>query len=435
MFKKSFCIIGILLIALSGNAQQKPNIIFILTDDMGYGDLSCYGSKNTHTPFLDHLATNGFKSTGFMVVSPSCTPSRTSFFTGKYPTRTGLVYAIPPGSKLSLPIGGNTLAGFLKNAGYATTMIGKWHMGDKGVQSLPTAHGFDSYFGLLYSHDYKLPYVVTDTVLKIYKNTTPFLLQPKDSNLTELYTKEAVQFIEKQSAKQPFYLYLAHNMPHLPLASSTAHQNRSKGGLYGDVVEEIDASTERIVAVLKQKKLLDNTLIIFTSDNGPWIDFPARMASDGFTQPNHVGSTGVFRGKKAQTYEGGHRVPFIVYWNKKIKPSSNDQLISSLDLWPTIANVLQQPMPAADVFDGESVWHTITNNNNSKPHQPVYYLNDGKVEAVRNGDWKYRKTIKAGEQVEELFNLKTDPSEKNNVFNLQPKIANSMAALLNQYPK
>jgi arylsulfatase A-like enzyme len=158
------------------------------------------------------------------------------------------------------------------------------------------------------------------------------------------------------------------------------------------------------------------------------------MAADGFTQPSHVGSTGIFRGKKAQTYEGGHRVPFIVYWNKRIKPSSNDQLISSLDLWPTIANILQQPMPAAVVFDGESVWNTITNKN-SKTHQPVYYVNDGRVEAVRNGDWKYRKTIKDGQQVEELFNLKTDPSEKNNVFNLQPEITTSMAALLSQYPK
>lgn len=423
----------LLLIGLRVFAQQKPNIIFILTDDMGFGDLSCYGNQKIHTPCLDQLAANGFKSTGFMVVSPSCTPSRTSFFTGKYPTRTGLTYAIPPGSKLSLPPGGNTLANFLQKAGYTTAMIGKWHMGDQGIQSLPNAHGFDSYFGLLYSHDYKSPYVTTDTVLKIYRNSIPYILQPKDSSLTEMYTQEAIQFIHQQTTKQPFYLYLAHSMPHLPLAISIKNKNKSKGGLYGDVIEEIDASTQRIVDALKQKNILKNTLIIFTSDNGPWIDFPARMAADGFTQPNHVGSTGIFRGKKAQTYEGGHRVPFIVYWKNKIQPACNSNIISSLDLWPTIAAIIHQPMPANDVYDGQSVKRTIFNNDTQAVHQPVYYLNDGRVEAVRMGNWKLRRIIKDNVPTYELFDLKSDPSETINQYLALPQQSAALLTLLQNF--
>ncbi len=433
MYLKQFFFVGFLLIVLNAYTQQKPNIIFILTDDMGYGDLSCYGNKNIQTPCLDQLASDGYKSTGFMVVAPSCTPSRTSFFTGKYPTRTGLTYAIPPGSKLSLPNGGNTLANFLQKAGYNTAMIGKWHMGDKGIESFPTSHGFNTYFGLLYSHDYKLPYVNTDTTLKIYKNNSPFIIQPKDSTLTELYTQEAIRYINQQNNQQPFYLYLAHSMPHLPLAVSTKNKNKSKGGLYGDVIEEIDASTQQIVNALKAKGIFNNTLIIFTSDNGPWIDFPARMAADGFTQPNHVGSAGIFRGKKAQTYEGGHRVPFIVYWKNKIKPSTNSNLISSLDLWPTIAEIIHNPMPAGDLFDGQSVWNSIMNKNKRNTHQPVYYLNDGRVEAVRLGNWKLRRIIKDNVPNYELFNLKTDPSEKINQYNQLQQQAITMLALLERY--
>jgi arylsulfatase A len=353
---------------VNASATQKPNVIVIFADDMGYGDISCYGHPTIKTPHLDRLAYEGQKWTNFYASSSVCTPSRAGLLTGRLPIRSGMCSSkrrvLFQDSEGGLPQTEITIARSLKQKNYNTACIGKWHLGHlEGFQ--PLDHGFDYYFGIPYSNDMDRPEgvnareVCNNPDIKYFNvpliRNREIIERPADQNtITKRYTEEAIGFIRKNK-QSPFFVYLAHSMPHVPLFASENFKGSSMRGLYGDVIQEIDWSVGQIVKTLNEEGLDKNTLVIFTSDNGPWLVFN-----------ENGGSAGLLREGKGTSYEGGMREPAIFWWPGKIVPNVIQQVGSTLDLFPTINKIAGIDIPGDRLYDGYDISDVLFNHGHTK---------------------------------------------------------------------
>ncbi len=369
----------------SGSAEDPPNFVVIFCDDLGYGDLGCYGSTRNRTPRIDRMAEEGIRCTDFYSSSPVCTPSRASLMTGCYPRRVGMHedatghWVLIPRSRRGLAPEELTVAEALKAKGYATACIGKWHLGDQ-PQHLPTQHGFDIYYGIPYSNDMQskgrgdppLPLVQQEKVIEAPAN---------QATLTQRYTQQAIKFIE-ENQQGPFFLYLPHTFPHLPLFASPDFHGKSANGRYGDSVEEIDWSTGQILDCLERLGLDDSTLVIFTSDNG----------SNG----RNGGSNRPLSGNKGQPVEGGMRVPMIARWPGRIPAASVcRELATTMDILPTFCHLSGAALPER-IIDGFNITDLLTARPGTKsPYSVFYYYRRRQLQAVRSGNWKYHLPLDA----------------------------------------
>jgi arylsulfatase A len=433
---------GLLGISQLKAQTTKPNIIVIFADDLGYGDLGVYGHPTIQTPNLDRMAFEGQKWTNFYVAAPVCTPSRAALMTGRLPVRTGMSSekrrVLFPDSKGGLPQTEITIGRKLKEDGYHTAAIGKWHLGHL-PEYLPNAHGFDYYFGIPYSNDMdriqegeyfevlKQPQVNYFNV-PLIQNTQEIERPVDQTTITKRYTEEAVKFIE-ENKEQPFFLYLAHSMPHVPLFASTDFEGGSPRGLYGDVLREIDWSVGEVLKTLKENGIDENTLVVFTSDNGPWLIFE-----------DHGGSAGLLRGGKGGTFDGGMRVPAIFRWPGKISPGVVLEIGSTLDLFPTFVSLTRTQLPTDRIYDGYDLSQVLLNGAKS-PREEIYYYRDTEVYAVRKGSYKvhfvtqndYGSRDKTQHTPALLYNLDQDPSEKYNINQNHPQIIQEIQDLLDKH--
>lgn len=420
------------------SSNRTPNIVILLTDDQGYGDMKCYGNQRIQTPNLDQLAAEGTRFTHFYAGAAASTPSRAALLTGRYAERVGLPGVVDDLSVNGLKSTEFTIADYLKQNNYATGIIGKWHLGCR-PEHLPLRHGFTEFFGIPYSND-MWPFHPQPShaypALPLYENEKVVEYNPTVNDMTTRLTERAVKFIENHK-DESFFLYLPYTQPHVPLGVSGKFKGKSGEGLYADVIMEIDWSVGEIMKTLKANGLDENTLVLFTSDNGPWLSYG-----------NHGGSNGGLREGKGTTFEGGQRVPFIARMPRQIPAGVvSDQFLSALDLAPTIIELTGSEMPRMNKFDGENAWNIL--KGEEQCHQPYFFIYNGQVEAVRNGKWKcvaphkYRivktpgKDGLPGEQIGNggetglaLFDMKTDPQEKNNLAGKYPEIAAQMMQMI-----
>ena len=407
-------------------SDRAPNFIVIVADDLGYGDLGVYGHPVIRTPNLNRMASEGVRLTNFYAAASTCTPSRAALLTGRYPIRSGLIRVLHPRETFGIPDYEITLAEALKARGYSTACIGKWHLGDLPMYS-PNRHGFDFFFGLLYSNDMTMM-PPNFSRLRLYRNQTPIEWPVVQRTLTQRYTAESIKFIE-ENKNRPFFLYLPHTMPHIPLSVSKEFQRRSKAGLYGDVVEEIDWSTGRILNTLRDLGLDNQTLVIFTSDNGP-------AASLG--RSFQGGSAGPLRGRKHTVWEGGHRVPCIIRWPGHLPAGVVEAGIATLmDFFPTLIESAGGTIPSDRPIDGHNILPTLQGKGPAPNSAFYYFFSGADILAVRSGPWKLHLAqpdpgARNGGQerftAAHLYNLEQDPSERNDIARGHPEIAARLRA-------
>lgn len=396
---------------------DKPNIIILLTDDMGYGDLSVQGHPTIRTPNIDRLASEGIRFTSFQT-AVWCVPSRTQLMTGRYMPRVNFGGGTGSDGVGGLPDSELTLAEGLKEAGYTTGMAGKWHLGYMEERFLPPNQGFDSWFGLPYSNDYMKPWVQTDEPLGLYRGTEMIEHPFNQDSLTVRYTQETLDFIDQHAGDdQPFFFYMAYNMPHLPVRTTDEFRGTSNAGLYGDVIETIDWSVSQILEKLDEQGIVENTIVFFTSDNGPWLNLPDRMLQAG-NEPWHAGSAGHLRGSKATTYEGGSRVPAMIRWPAEIESNQvTDQLVGMPDIYRTFMEIGGAELPE-HAIDGYDLTPFLKGETGTSPRNEYAYIRNGILQAMRAGEWKLRLV----EEEPELFNLQDDPGERFNRAEDHPEI-------------
>lgn len=419
--------------------DRPPNVVIVYADDLGYGDVGCYGAKGYTTPNLDRLAREGVRFTDFYVAQAVCSASRAALLTGCYPNRIGILGALGPSSKVGISDKEKTIAQVLKPRGYATAIYGKWHLGHQ-PKFLPTRHGFDDYFGLPYSNDMwpRHPEVgARFPDLPLIEGEKTIETNPDQTKLTTWYAERAVKFIEKNK-ERPFFLYVAHNMPHVPLHVSDKFKGKSERGLFGDVIMEIDWSVGEILAALKKHGLDEQTLVIFTSDNGPWLSYG-----------DHAGSSGGLREGKGTSWEGGVREPCLMRWPGKIPAGSVcREPAMTIDLLPTIAKLAGAELPGHKI-DGLDIWPLISGKPGAKsPHEAYYIYWGQELQAVRSGKWKlhlphsYRtlagkpggkdgKPSAYGQQKTglALFDLENDVAEKTDVAEKNPDVVKRLQEL------
>lgn len=435
-----------------------PNVVIIFMDDMGYGDPECYGGGPYHTPNMNALAASGMRFTNFYVAQAVCSASRSALLTGCYPTRIGINGALDNNSKIALNPEEETIAEILKPAGYRSAIIGKWHLGSKQPY-LPLQQGFDEFFGLPYSNDMwpvyydGTPWKDTGNFrakyppLPLYEgNKVVKIISTLDdqAQLTTLYTQRAVQFITENKS-HPFFLYLAHAMVHVPIAASEKYRGKSGAGLFGDVMEEVDWSVGEVMGALKKNGLSDNTIVIFSSDNGPWLTFG-----------NNAGNTGGLREGKGTAWDGGLKVPCIMSWPGKIKAASIcNNLTAAMDILPTIAGICKAKLPDKKI-DGVDIIDLLTGKINANPRDEfVYYYDRNSLKGIRKGNWKLvfpcisQTYSKPGAIANDrfpgkystdsvhlaLYNLSTDPGEDRDVKELYPEVVLQLSAIADKYRK
>jgi len=411
-------------------SERPPNVVLVFADDLGYGDLGCTGAKGYATPHLDRMAAEGVRFTSFYAAQAVCSASRAALLTGCYPNRVSVLGALGPGSKTGLHLDEVTIAELLKGRGYATAIFGKWHLGDHPT-FLPTRQGFDEYYGLPYSNDMwpfhperpggfpPLPLIDQEKVVET---------NPDQTRLTREYTDRAVRFIEK-NRERPFFLYVPHSMPHVPLFAGPDFKGRTERGLFGDVIAEIDHSVGRILETLRRLGLDDRTLVVFTSDNGPWLSYG-----------DQAGSAGPYREGKGTMFEGGVRVPTIFRWPGRIPAGKVcSRMAGTIDILSTVAG-----SPAGD---GKNLWPLLTNPDGPSPRDEYYFYWGNELHAVRQGPWKlhfphaYRSLDgpggtggKPSRYVQRqiglaLYNLEQDPAEATDVAGAHPDVVERLKAL------